>query len=492
MVGERGIGDDSPMINGSEPEAERGTAEIEERLELSQEKVRGFEHPREINEKDDGHVVIGDVQKTLDHNATAGASGDTAASFGKPNREGSFKMGGKENLGCAVKMKRFGFDVNVADVSSSVNADPSYHCKSIGKVKSVDDFECASSVGPLEERAPLRAWSETKKNGSLAYSRGVPKPCVRKIKNERMKKRIELAKKEQADKFAKVAAPTGLLNGLNPGIINHVRNGRQVYSILESLVRSEKPNNCPAGEKHGNQMKSGERKDLENISCYSALPNDSDRNGKSYMLETRVFERTNYHLNSMTHGNDGVNASKLPSDTNIMSSDASDSVTALSIKAANVASQWLELLNQDTKGRLAALRSSRKRVREVIQTKFPGLISREFSCNPQDSGVGQFEQATASAHHARWIAMFDQMEKTLSEEESQLVSWRKQVQEMQLQCEWGLSKYNTPYGSPQPSALHNDDRSETDPERDLAVRAAAASIYSTCNFLSSTENLPCC
>lgn len=29
-------------------------------------------------------------------------------------------------------------------------------------------------------------------------------------------------------------------------------------------------------------------------------------------------------------------------------------------------------------------------------------------------------------------------------------------------------------------------------ETDLAVRAAAASIYSTCNFLSSMENLPCC
>lgn len=105
------------------------------------------------------------------------------------------------------------------------------------------------------------------------------------------------------------------------------------------------------------------------------------------------------------------------------------------------------MLNQDTKGRLAgrlhsiqkyilllpvnelttyfvfpALRSSRKRVREVIQTKFPGLISREFSCDQKDSAVGQCDKATASAHHARWSAMFDQMEKTLSEQENQLVS----------------------------------------------------------------------
>ncbi|EPS58863.1 hypothetical protein M569_15949, partial [Genlisea aurea] len=58
-------------------------------------------------------------------------------------------------------------------------------------------------------------------------------------------------------------------------------------------------------------------------------------------------------------------------------------VTSLSIKAANVATQWLELLIQDTRGRLAALKRSKKRIRAIIYTELPLLLSREFSCPSQ-------------------------------------------------------------------------------------------------------------
>ncbi|KAF6176462.1 hypothetical protein GIB67_011396 [Kingdonia uniflora] len=34
---------------------------------------------------------------------------------------------------------------------------------------------------------------------------------------------MEIAKKEQVARFSKIAAPSGLLNGLNPGIINHLQ-----------------------------------------------------------------------------------------------------------------------------------------------------------------------------------------------------------------------------------------------------------------------------
>ena len=47
---------------------------------------------------------------------------------------------------------------------------------------------------------------------------------MRKSKSDVIKKKMELAKREQVDKFAKIAAPSGLLNGLNPEIINHVRD----------------------------------------------------------------------------------------------------------------------------------------------------------------------------------------------------------------------------------------------------------------------------
>lgn len=89
-----------------------------------------------------------------------------------------------------------------------------------------------------------------KQNGFLSSSHDgvsvplIPKPRGRKRGNESViKKKIEIAKREQVDKFAKVAAPSGLLNGLNPGIINHVRNRKQVHSIIENLVRSTKNKN---------------------------------------------------------------------------------------------------------------------------------------------------------------------------------------------------------------------------------------------------------
>lgn len=77
----------------------------------------------------------------------------------------------------------------------------------------------------------------------------------------------------------------------------------------------------------------------------------------------------------------------------------------------------------------SALKRSKKRVRAVIQTEFPCLVSREFSSNQenepyssQSSIVGQFDKATADAHHARWNSLFNQMDRALSEEEKQLVS----------------------------------------------------------------------
>lgn len=76
--------------------------------------------------------------------------------------------------------------------------------------------------------------------------------------------------REKVDRLTTIAAPSGLLNGLNPGIINHVRNKKQVHSIIEALVRSEKLENGKDGSKHAAQLNSesteaAKRKDLENV-----------------------------------------------------------------------------------------------------------------------------------------------------------------------------------------------------------------------------------
>ncbi|CAA2982438.1 uncharacterized protein LOC111379221 [Olea europaea subsp. europaea] len=66
---------------------------------------------------------------------------------------------------------------------------------------------------------------------------------------------IQLLLVVRIDRFAKFATPSGLLNGLNPGIINHVRNSKQVHSIIEALVRSERSENRYSGSKQDNQTK---------------------------------------------------------------------------------------------------------------------------------------------------------------------------------------------------------------------------------------------
>lgn len=74
-----------------------------------------------------------------------------------------------------------------------------------------------------------------------------------------------------------------------------------------------------------------------------------------------------------------------------------------------------------------ALRRSKKRVRAVITTELPFLMSKEFSFNQEnENSTDRFSNsASADMHHARWSTMFDQMEKALTEEEKQLVSISK-------------------------------------------------------------------
>lgn len=132
--------------------------------------------------------------------------------------------------------------------------------------------------------------------------------------------------------------------------------------------------------------------------------------------------------------------------------------------AATVASQWLQLLHQDIKGRLAgefsfidnmtcefyslgdeitqvgcyicgsvaALRRSKKRVRAVITTELPSLLSKEFPSNQEnelyvvkDFATGYSSKATAELHQSHWGKLFNQMDSKLSDEEKQLVNQKE-------------------------------------------------------------------
>ncbi|GFQ04414.1 hypothetical protein PHJA_002585300 [Phtheirospermum japonicum] len=390
------------------------------------------------------------------------------------------------------KIRAFDLDLNTEDISSSIN-DPFFPFKNYERSRPRDELECGSSVGPLDEKDSMRVWKGLKQNNFMSTLNrsaptSIPKPRGRKKlnnninnnNNDAMKKKMELAKKEQVDRFARVAAPSGLLNGLNPGIINHVRNSKQVHSIIEALVRSEKNENR-------------NKKCNQDVNSLGVNDNTSGLFPGDY---GGFFSKTGfvpYAEIARGYEDDEKLALKLSSSVMVgsennscLSNDESGnfgSVNSLSVKAANVASQWLELLNQDIKGRLAALRRSKKRVGAVITTELPLLMAKEFSSNC-------FDRATADAHSARWGSLFEQMDKALSVEESQLENWLNQVKEMQLHCDKGLYKSSLYNASQEKAPIANDTRSGESHkiERDLAVRAAAASIYSTCNFLLSMEN----
>ncbi|XP_011076586.1 uncharacterized protein LOC105160796 [Sesamum indicum] len=558
MDGESWAQGESLTEHRSEPK-KRGILEVEETSDSSHKRVkmRDLESVF-LSEAQAGRGVSNTVQpdadsdsRTLDLNENVGSVNCTVGDDAPACECDKLRTSGKEEVerdDGATKGRRFDLDLNAEDISSSIN-DPFYPYKNYEHLKSRDDSECGSSVGPLDERDSMRAWKGLKQNNYMSALHGavampVPKPRGRKkFNNDMMKKKIELAKKEQVDRFARVAAPSGLLNGLNPGIINHVRNSKQVHSIIEALVRSERNENRLSGSKKCNQIKSGlqeltARKEFGDV--HHSGTNTSGFNhgdtliGRRHMSDNALFSKSVYPNTEVPRGNGGSCtgqtrtfswrpsecnreneddklALKLSSSAKVATGHASclsneesadlSSVTSLSVKAANVASQWLELLNQDIRGRLAALKRSKKRVRAVITTELPLLMSREFSSNldkeaytKKGSTFCHPDQATADAHSVRWSTLFAQMDKALSDEESHLESWLNQVKEMQLHCEKGLYKNSLSHAPLQTGPTGDDNRSgEADnSENDLAIRSAAASIYSTCNFLLSMENLPCC
>ncbi|GMH19277.1 hypothetical protein Nepgr_021118 [Nepenthes gracilis] len=452
------------------------------------------------------------------------------------------------SVDCEPKFRSLGgsgLDLNTEDISGLVDLDPFYPYKTNLPLKCRDESECGSSTGPLGDKDPLRIWKEMKQNGFLSPSYGgipVPKQRGRKSKNDVLKKKMEQAKKEQVDKLAKIAGPSGLLNGLNPGIINHVRNSKQVCSIIKAIVGSEKHENRHIGCKQASQTRGGAKevgkRKKESVSFSgdqgSSLSHEaaslSGMRGSNYMHGHLISYCSSLRSNSKVRGGYGdlsnvdvrirsfptnINskkdllALKLSSTSNTASENTSslsnaestniNNVDSLSVQAATIASQWLQLLQQDINGRLAALRNSKKRVQDVIATEIPFLLSKEFSsdqendtCNIKESATCYSNKATPELHEIHWGMLFKKMDKALSDEEKQLECWLNQVNSMLQHCEQGLQYIprNGGFSLQCLGTMENDLRSGMEEsDRELAVRAAAASIYSTCNFLFSKENM---
>ncbi|KAG6631054.1 uncharacterized protein LOC122292493 [Carya illinoinensis] len=355
---------------------------------------------------------------------------------------------------------------NVEALLSIKERDPSNTREIYAIKKSSGASENGSCNAPLEQKDPMKVWQEMKKNGFLSLPASQPtiKKHVRKCKNDMAKtempsRKMKVAKIEHVDGFPKVSAPSGLLDELNPGIINRLRNRKQVYSIIQALVRSVELENTQSKQ---HMLFREEIKDCDLNEGSNALPCGSQVSGWPWpMYPTRPI-----HMNSekkvgvddlsvalrksQDHGNDKEEVKLRSSGTTVSEDANSADETMLTENISSQeesedngvvspfdpkASQWLGLLCRDIRGRLSALRQSRMRVKDVLQMELPLLISEEFSPikeNEQFSAPESSLSIILHMHQARWTALFDQMDKVLHEEMNHLEIWLNQVEEVHL------------------------------------------------------------
>ncbi|WVZ77991.1 hypothetical protein U9M48_025775 [Paspalum notatum var. saurae] len=418
----------------------------------------------------------------------------------------------KEHGENRMSAARLELDLNTVGGSDAAELNPFFPYKKLGQSKVSDPSECGSTTGATEESESHRKWREMKENGFLSSSHGkavMPRPHGRPPKRKRddESRRSTSTQHGQANKIVKVAAPSGLLSGLNPGIINHVRNSKQVYSIIKAMVHSERleNENQPACT-----SRAGDRgKDVSErihdqkygggfMKCHFMMKDNNAMFQQALPATSQFLPQDNDNLKLQLSSAVTMASDRTCSTSADDLASNHDYMALLSVKAASVASQWLELLHQDIRGRLAALKRSRKRVRNALHTELPYLVSTEFSSNQENessiantSEAGCIDKAVSEAHVARWRSLFVQMDRTLQEEGKVLENRLKQVQEMQSNCDNGLKHMTCDASLLGPMAelwkLKNPDISESE----WAVQAAAASIYSTCNMVMRTENVPC-
>ncbi|XP_020572753.1 uncharacterized protein LOC110019436 isoform X2 [Phalaenopsis equestris] len=417
----------------------------------------------------------------------------------------------------AADLPRLGVDLN----------NPFYPYKKLGQVRATDPSECGSTTGPMENNESMRRWNEMKQNGFVSLAETVPssKPRHRqpkKKKIEEMKKRSNTTKAELANKGINVGAPSGLLSGLNPGIIKHVRNSKQVNSIIEAMLQSEKVENQELQHKPLEQSRSGRRganvgsnerrnalvsdqldlslNEAFNPACFGSRIQSSESDMPDYKFNNDSSNTSVYNSefddDALTLKlSSGIISTEHASGAAIIDFSLNqENTTSLSFKAAGVASQWLGLIQQDIKGRLAALRRSKKRVKNAIQIELAFLLTRDLAPHSENESMLHSSlldcprKETLDMHMARWKNLFGQMEKSLMEEGKNLERWLRQVEELQAQCEKGL-KYVSINGLSNLDSIEDASawKNKESWERECAVRAAAASIYSTSNLIMTAR-----
>ncbi|MCO5608959.1 hypothetical protein L7F22_063177 [Adiantum nelumboides] len=282
--------------------------------------------------------------------------------------------------------------------------------------------------------------------------------------------------KENRNKFARIYGPSGILGKLNPGIISRLRDKKQVQAVLEAVIRGafingkkenlavKKPEGfdathnaarCREGIKEREAIKKPsnqgyvlklESEDQNTISSLS-LRDDKERQRSAinraevdFEIEHRATLRackiekqeqcsiesskqmacpqlTSEQL-PMRMSMESLEACEVQNNKKCSIETAEDQKSFdsnVSFATGNVASCWLELLRLDIKGRLSALKRSKRRVHGALV-----------------SGQLDDKMANQGDEMDKWRAFFLQMEHVLHLEGTRLESWLNQIAHMQL------------------------------------------------------------
>ncbi|XP_056863878.1 uncharacterized protein LOC108851026 [Raphanus sativus] len=284
----------------------------------------------------------------------------------------------------------------------------------------------------LERAESMRQWKEMKQNGFLSGALGGP--VASRPRKSRRRRRGDSSKKgnqvpDTKDQHVTAPPPSGLLTGMKPGIIRHVRSKEQVYSVLESLIR-----------------------------------------------------------NADSNARDSTRQDKL-SDHDIPFTDP-EQAKSLAVEAATVASQWLDFLHQDLSERLSAAQDSRNRVDDTLKAELPLLVSSANQESSTSGGDVSLDETVTEAHQMKWSAKFDEFKKQLQDQEKDLETALNQVKDMQSQCNEGLRQMKEASFLALLQYMCSLGKDSTNQETNLAVQAAAASIFSTCRYLLSKMKPP--
>ncbi|XP_024367793.1 uncharacterized protein [Physcomitrium patens] len=155
-----------------------------------------------------------------------------------------------------------------------------------------------------------------------------------------------------------------------------------------------------------------------------------------------------------------------------------DSKLLVSVAAANVATCWLELLSLDVKGRLAALKSSKRRVGRVI-------VSGELDLDAPLLPGGAIPPPILSPGDGQplvdnWRKVFESMDRALTMEGQKLESWLQQIHVMQSECQRDMTLSSnirsTTFSEPTPP--------RTQEFQQVAVPLGVASVMSSRSSVS--------